>query len=190
LVTLGVIVGLTGGIGAGKSTAAQRFGELGAVLVDVDAVGHTVLEPGGRAHDGVLDVFGTVDRREIGRIVFADRTQLERLTAISHPAINAELAEIVDGIDPDATVVLDMAILAESNLGVGLYTTVLTVEAPIELRIERAVARGMNEVDVRRRLAAQASEEQRRALAHHVIVNDRDEAHLRAQVDDVWTALG
>ena len=189
-----LVVGLTGGIGAGKSTAAQRFAALGATLVDVDALGHLVLQPGGKAHDAVLEAFGTVDRRELGPIVFADPAQLERLTAISHPAINAELAELLAGLDGTAdVVVLDMAILAESDLGrLGPphgYTVVVTVEAPTELRVQRAVARGMAEDDVRRRLASQASEDERRAMADHVIVNDGDEAALHAQVDDVWDAL-
>jgi dephospho-CoA kinase len=189
-----LIVGLTGGIGAGKSTAASRFASLGATLVDVDALGHVVLQPGGKAHDAVLEAFGTVDRRELGPIVFADPAQLDRLTAISHPAINAELVEVLDSLSPAPdVVVLDMAILAESNLGrvdpAHSYSVVVTVEAPIELRVARAVARGMAEDDVRRRLAAQASEEQRRALADHVIVNDGDEAALHRQVDAVWSAL-
>lgn len=185
-----LVIGLTGGIGAGKSTAARRFAELGAVLVDVDAVGHDVLRPGGRAHDDVLATFGTVDRAELGSIVFADPAQLERLTAISHPAINAELADVVAAIpDAGAVVVLDMAILAESILGRGIYTRVVTVEAPVELRVARAVARGMAEADVRRRIANQASEDDRRALADHVIVNDADEHTLHRQVDAVWTAL-
>jgi dephospho-CoA kinase len=184
------IVGLTGGIGAGKSTAAQRFADLGATLIDVDALGHVVLQPGGKAHDAVLDAFGTVDRRELGAIVFADPAQLARLTAISHPAINTELVEVVAGLPPSTErVVLDMAILAESILGQGVYEVVVTVEAPVELRVARAVARGLPEVDVRRRIANQATEEQRRALAAHVIVNDGDEAHLHAQVDAVWVAL-
>lgn len=189
-----LIVGLTGGIGAGKSTASQRFASLGATLIDVDALGHVVLQPGGKAHDAVLDGFGTVDRRELGAIVFADPAQLDRLTAISHPAINAELVELLDGM-PATTevVVLDMAILAESNLGrpdpEHSYSVVVTVEAPIELRVARAVARGMAEEDVRRRLAAQASEDERRAVAHHVIVNDGDEARLHEQVDAVWGHL-
>jgi len=185
-----LIVGLTGGIGAGKSTAARRFASLGATLIDVDALGHVVLQPGGKAHHAVLDAFGTVDRRELGAIVFADPTQLDRLTAISHPAINAELVELLDGMPPATdVVVLDMAILAESNLGRGMYSVVVTVEAPIELRVQRAVARGMAEDDVRRRLANQASEDERRALAQHVIVNDGDEAHLHEQVDAVWRQL-
>jgi dephospho-CoA kinase len=183
-----LVIGLTGGIGAGKSTAARRFEELGAEIVDVDALGHLVLTPGGRAHDAVLDTFGTVDRRSLGAIVFTDPSELQRLTAISHPAINAELAERLAAIDADV-VVLDMAILAESILGRGMYDVVVTVEAPIEQRVARAVARGMDEDEVRRRLAAQASEDERRRLAAHVLVNDGTEDDLRAQVDAVWRAL-
>ena len=183
-----LVVGLTGGIGAGKSTVARMLAAEGAAVIDVDALGHVVLQPGGKAHDAVLDTFGTVDRRELGAIVFADAAALARLTTISHPAINAELVEVLAGVDADV-VVLDMAILAESNLGHGVYEVVVTVEAPIELRVARAVARGMTEVDVRRRLAAQASEVERRQLAQHVLVNDGTEAHLAAQVAQCWTAL-
>jgi dephospho-CoA kinase len=188
-----LVIGLTGGIGAGKSTAAAAFAARGAAIVDVDRLGHVVLEPGGRAHEAVLDAFGTVDRRELGALVFADPDALARLTAISHPAINAELADrlrdLAGELPRNGVVVLDMAILAESNLGAGMYDVVVTVEAPIELRVERAVARGMAEEDVRRRIAAQASEEDRRALASYVLVNDGDEAHLVAQVDACWDEL-
>jgi dephospho-CoA kinase len=188
-----LVVGLTGGIGAGKSTAAAAFASRGAEIVDVDRLGHLVLEPGGRAHDEVLEVFGTVDRRSLGTMVFADPDLLARLTAISHPAINAELGDrlrdLAGELPRDGVVVLDMAILAESNLGKGMYDVVVTVEAPIELRVERAVARGMAEEDVRRRIAAQASEDDRRALAAHVLVNDADEAALAARIDEVWDDL-
>lgn len=183
-----LVIGLTGGIGAGKSTAARRFEALGAEIVDVDALGHLVLLPGGRAHDAVLDAFGTVDRRALGAIVFADPDALSQLTGISHPAINAELAEQLAAIDADV-VVLDMAILAESILGQGLYDVVVTVEAPVEERVARAVVRGMDERDVRRRMANQASEADRRRLARHVLVNDGDEDALHAQVDAVWREL-
>jgi dephospho-CoA kinase len=188
-----LVVGLTGGMGAGKSTAATAFAALGAAIIDVDRLGHVVLEPGGRAHAAVLHAFGTVDRRELGAIVFRDTDALARLTAISHPAINAELADrlrdVAGTLPRDGIVVLDMAILAESNLGKGMYDVVVTVEAPIELRVARAVARGMAEEDVRRRIDAQASEDDRRALAAHVLVNDGDEAALVAQVDACWGAL-
>jgi dephospho-CoA kinase len=183
-----LIVGLTGGIGAGKSTVAGMLSAKGATVIDVDQLGHVVLQPGGKAHDAVLDAFGTVDRRELGAIVFADTAALAQLTAISHPAINAELVEVLADVDADV-VVLDMAILAESNLGQGVYDVVVTVEAPTELRVTRAVARGMTEADVRRRLAAQASEAERRNLAQHVLVNDGTEADLAAQVAQCWMAL-
>jgi dephospho-CoA kinase len=183
-----LVVGLTGGIGAGKSTVAGMLSANGAIVIDVDRLGHVVLEPGGKAHDAVLDTFGTVDRRELGAIVFTDSAALARLTAISHPAINAELVEVLAGIDADV-VVLDMAILAESILGRGVYDVVVTVEAPVELRVARAVARGMTEADVRRRLAAQASEADRRSLARYVLVNDGTETQLAEQVAKCWAAL-
>lgn len=196
-----LIVGLTGGIGAGKSTVARLLAERGAVVIDVDALGHVVLEPGGRAYDQVIEAFGPaivgpdgrIDRAALGRVVFGDPDALARLTAISHPAINAELVEALDQLPNDAIVVLDMAILVESNLGrvdpEHSYQLVVTVEAPVELRVQRAVARGMPEADVRRRLAAQASEDQRRAVAEIVIVNDGSEPDLEARVDEVWKEL-
>src|SRR4051812_183651 len=183
-----LVIGLTGGIGAGKTTVARMLEAKGAAVVDVDRLGHVVLEPGGKAHGAVLDAFGTVDRGELGAVVFANPAALARLTAISHPAINAELIEVVAGIDRDVTV-LDMAILAEGNLGRGVYEVVITVEAPIELRVARATARGMNEADVRRRIAAQASEADRRTVAQHVLVNDGTQTQLAAQVEECWAAL-
>jgi dephospho-CoA kinase len=198
-----LIVGLTGGIGAGKTTVAAELRARGAAVIDVDRLGHVVLEPSGRAHAAVIDAFGRdivdadgrIDRGALGRIVFADPALLDRLTAISHPAINAELVGRIDALEgtDDEIVVLDMAILAESNLGrtdlEHSYTVVITVEAPVELRVQRAVERGMAEPDVRRRMAAQASEAERRALADHVVVNDGNAEQLARQVDQVWRAL-
>jgi dephospho-CoA kinase len=196
-----LIVGLTGGIGAGKSAVAALLAERGAVVIDVDAVGREVLEPGGRAYEGVVAAFGPgildgakrIDRAALARVVFGDPSQLALLTAVSHPAINAELVARLDAIPPDSVVVLDMAILAESNLGrmdkEHSYTFVVTVEAPLEVRVERAVRRGMDADDARRRANAQASGEQRRALADVVIVNDGDLAGVSAQVDRLWDQL-
>lgn len=187
-----LVVGLTGGIGAGKSTVARLLAARGAAIVDVDALGHVVLQPGGRAHDAVLEAFGTVDRPSLAKVVFGDADALARLTAISHPAINEELVAVLDSIDAEV-VVLDMAVLYESDLGrlppPHGYTVVIAVEAPAELRVARAVARGMDEEQVRRRLAAQASESARREIADHVIVNDGDERALEEAVDAVWRAL-
>lgn len=196
-----LIVGLTGGIGSGKSTVSGMLAERGAQVVDVDALGRLVIAPGGRAEaavraefgSDVVDVDGHVDRAALARAVFGQPAQLARLTAISHPAINAELADRLDESPPDAIVVLDMAILVESSLGRGdpahSYTKVIVVEAPTEVRVQRAVARGMAEADVRARIASQASDQERRAAADAVVVNDGDMEVLSARVGDLWTTV-
>jgi dephospho-CoA kinase len=196
-----LIVGLTGGIGAGKSEVAGLLAERGAVVIDVDAIGREVLEPGGRAYEAVVAAFGPeivdrddrIDRAALARVAFGDPAQLAALTALSHPAINAELVARLDGLPGDSIVILDMAILAESDLGrpdpAHSYQFVVTVEAPLEMRVERAVRRGMDADDARRRAGAQASEEQRRAVADAVIVNDTDLSGVALQVDRLWQEL-
>jgi dephospho-CoA kinase len=195
------IAGLTGGIGAGKTAVAGLLAERGAIVIDVDAIGREVLEPSGRAYGavvaafgaGILDQAGHIDRAALARVVFGDPAQLAVLTAISHPAINAELIARLDALPADSVVVLDMAILAESNLGRSdpehSYQFVITVEAPVELRVERAVRRGMGADEVRRRMKAQASEEERRAVADVVVVNDADLAAVKTRVDEVWADM-
>lgn len=195
-----LIVGLTGGIGAGKSTVARALADHGAQVIDMDGLGHLVLEPGGRAYDALIETFGTdiladdatISRPALGGKVFGDPDALARLNAISHPAINAELADLLRASTSEI-VVLDMAILVESRLGrldpPWGYTVVITVEAPVELRVRRAVERGMDEADARRRVERQASEDERRSVADWVITNDTDEAALSVQVDDCWTWL-
>jgi dephospho-CoA kinase len=165
-----LIVGLTGGIGSGKSTVARLLADRGAVIVDVDAVGRAVIAQGGRAEAGVLAEFGSaivaadgsIDRPSLGHVVFEHPEQLARLNAISHPAINAELTDRIGSLADDSIVVYDMAILVESNLGrehpTHRYTRGVVVEAPLKLRIERAVGRGMDEADARSRAAAQATD--------------------------------
>ncbi|MEO5899817.1 MAG: dephospho-CoA kinase [Ilumatobacteraceae bacterium] len=196
-----LIVGLTGGIGSGKSTVAGLLADRGAVVVDVDAVGRAVIAPGGRAESGVVAEFGSaivaadgsIDRPSLARVVFAHPDGLARLNAISHPAINAELTDRIGTLAGDSIVVYDMAILVESNLGrddpAHRYTHVVVVEAPLELRIERAVGRGMDEADARSRAAAQATDEQRRAVADLVLHNDADLTTLDVQVGRAWTTI-
>ena len=196
-----LIVGLTGGIGSGKSTVAGLLAAKGATVIDVDGLGRAVIAPGGRAVPAVIDAFGPsvagpdghVDRAALARVVFGDADALARLTAISHPAINAELAERLDELPHDSIVVLDMAILVESSLGRGeprhSYSHVVVVEAPEEVRVRRAVERGMAEDDVRARLAVQATDEQRRVVADAIVVNDADLAALASRVDLLWEEM-
>ena len=198
-----MVVGLCGGIGAGKTTVAGLLAEWGAVVIDVDGIGRQVL---GRdeVRDAVAAEFGTrvlaadgaMDRVALARVVFADHERLRALEAISHPAINREVAAQLDDISsasPDAVVVLDMAVLVESDLGRlpdgGGYSIVVVVEAAADLRIERLATRGFSGDEARDRMARQASDKERRAAADHVVVNDSDLTALTAQVDNLWAAL-
>ena len=199
-----LVVGLTGGIGAGKSTAAARFAELGAAVIDVDGVGRDVLAPGGGAEQGVVDAFGPgitddhghIDRAKVAAEVFGRPDRLEALEAISHPAINAELdmqlQEMAEGGEVQV-VVLDMAVLTESKLGQlesgRGYTQVVVVEAPEEVRLPRLLERGLTEDQARARMASQASDTQRRAIADYVIVNDGTPEELADAVDRIWAEL-
>ena len=199
-----LVVGLTGGIGAGKSTAAARFGELGATVIDVDAIGRAVIAPGGRAEQGVIGAFGSgilddnghIDRAKVAAEVFDRPDRLAALEAVSHPAINAELDlrfhELAESGEVQV-VVLDMAVLVESRLGQlesgRGYTEVVVVEAPEEVRLPRLVERGLSEEQARARMASQATDDQRRAVADYVVVNDGTPEELSAAVDEVWAEL-
>ena len=192
------VTGLCGGIGAGKSTVAELFAEHGAHIIDVDLLGRLVIEPDGRAYDGVVELFGpgvlaedgSIDRGKLASIVFADPADLARLESVSHPAINAELDARLD--DAAAAghdwVVLDMAILVESSLGKNLasgrgYDRVVVVEAPVEERVRRLVeTRGMDADDAAARIASQTDDATRRAVADVVLTNDDDLDALRAAV--------
>jgi dephospho-CoA kinase len=196
-----LVVGLTGGIGAGKSTVARLLAERGAVVIDMDAIGREVIAPGGRAESRVIKEFGdaivaadgSIDRALLAGIVFGDAGALDRLTSISHPAMNDELLDRLRALSPDAVVVLDLAVLVESQLGrfdppYG-YSYVVTVEADADLRVDRAVARGTSRDDVRRRIARQATDRDRRAVADFVITNDGTPEALSAQVGAFWDVV-
>ena len=199
-----LVVGLTGGIGAGKSTAAARFAELGAAVIDVDAIGRDVLAPGGRAEQGVIDAFGPgitddrghIDRAKVAAEVFGRPDRLAALEAVSHPAINAELdmqlQEMGEGGEVQVAV-LDMAVLTESRLGQlesgRGYTKVVVVEAPEEVRLPRLLERGLTKEQARSRMDSQATDAQRRAIADHVIVNAGTPEELADAVDQIWAEL-
>ncbi len=196
-----LVIGLTGGIGAGKSTVARAFARRGATVIDVDGLGREVLEPAGAAYRGVVEAFGSgvlaadgsIDRAALAAEVFAGEAgRLAELEAISHPAINDALVGRLATEDAPV-VVLDMAVLVESRLGrIGgdrVYHRVVVVEAPADVRLARLAARGMSAEDARARLDAQASDAERRALADLVIVNDGDLAQLDAAITTFWPTI-
>lgn len=187
-------IGLTGGIGSGKSTAAGRFAELGALVIDADALAREVVEPGTEGlaavvaefGEQVLDGDGRLDRPALARVVFGDDAARGRLNAILHPRIRARAVELIAAAPPGTVVVQDVPLLVETGQA-GAYDLVVVVEAPEQLRLQRlAQDRGMAADEARARMASQATDEQRRAVADAVLVNDRTPDDLRAKVDALW----
>lgn len=193
-----LLVGLTGGIGAGKSTVAELLAARGAVIIDADQVARAVVDPGQPALDklverfgeGILDADGRLDRGALAKLVFGDDEARRDLEAITHPAINDEFSRRVVEAPTDAVVVLDVPLLAESEQARKRpYQTVIVVEAPRDVRLERLEARGVDRADAEARMAAQAGDEERRKIATHVVDNARDRADLERQIDEVWADL-
>jgi dephospho-CoA kinase len=193
-----LLVGLTGGIGSGKSTVAELLARRGAVVVDADAVARAVVEPGTpalaalveRFGAGILAADGSLDRAALAAVAFADEASRSDLEAITHPAINEEFRQRMLAAPRGAVVVCDVPLLAESQQAQARgYAAVVVVEAPLEVRLVRLEARGVARDDATRRIAAQATDAERRALATHLIDNSGDRAHLEQQVDELWTDL-
>ncbi len=189
-----VRVGLTGGIGAGKSTVSARLAAWGAVVVDADRLAREVVEPGSEGLAAVVDRFGpgiltddgALDRPALGRIVFADAEARRALEAITHPRIAARTTELFDGAAPDAVVVHDVPLLVEKRMGPA-YHLVVVVGAHEDIRADRLRAtRGMSEDEARARIGAQATDAERRAAADVWLDNDSTHDALVASVDDLW----
>ena len=187
-------VGLTGGIGSGKSTVSAQLAALGAVVVDADAVAREVVEPGTpalaavveRFGPGILTADGRLDRPALGRVVFGDSGALADLEAITHPAIWSRTAELVAAARPDAVVVHDMPLIVEKGMA-AQYHLVVVVGTSEEVRVRRLVdQRGMPEADARARLASQASDEQRRDVADVWLDNEATTEALRVAVLRLW----
>lgn len=191
-----IVVGLTGGIGAGKSTVSKLLAERGAAIVDADQIARDLQEPGSPVLDRMADRFGahiinddgSLDRGAVAAIVFSDKEALKDLNEIVHPAMQTEIQAQIDAhVGTDRLVVLDFPLLGE-NPRKGLAATIV-VDIPYDLAVERAVDRGMDEADVRNRIDSQISREQRRAAATHVIDNSGDLDALTRQVDNLWPVL-
>ncbi|EST33812.1 dephospho-CoA kinase [Streptomycetaceae bacterium MP113-05] len=190
-------VGLTGGIGAGKSAVSQLLASYGAVIVDADLVAREVVGPGTPGLDAVVAEFGadvlagdgTLDRPKLGAIVFADDGRREALNALVHPLVAARSAEIEAAAGTDAVVVHDVPLLVENGLA-PLYDSVVVVDASPQTQLDRLVRlRGMAEADARARMAAQAARGDRLAVADVVIDNDGPPERLEPQVRRLWEDL-
>lgn len=187
-------IGLTGGIGAGKSTVARELERLGAVVIDADALAREVVAPGtaglravaAEFGDGVLAPDGTLDRAALSRVVFADPHARARLEAITHPLIAVETARRLTDLPEDAVVVHDVPLIVEKGLA-GDYDLVVVVGADEEVRLDRLVRdRGMSRQDALARIRAQATDEERRAVADVWLDNSGTPEELLAQVRELW----
>ena len=190
-------VGLTGGIGAGKSEVSRLLVECGAVLVDADRIAREVVAPGTPGLASIVEAFGTgvlaadgsLDRPRLGSIVFSDKERLAVLNSIVHPLVGARSGELESAAAEDAVVVHDVPLLAENGLA-PLYDLVVVVDTAPETQLDRLVRlRGMTEEDARARMAVQATREKRLAVADIVIDNNVPLENLRRRVRDVWADL-
>ena len=187
-------VGLTGGIASGKSTVSAMLAELGAVIIDADALAREVVAKGTPGLDAVVAEFGEellgpdgeLDRAAMGRLVFADESARKRLEAIVHPLVFERIVELEEGAADDAVVVHDIPLLAESGRA-DTFDAVVVVDAPPEVQIERMVRdRGWTREEAESRIRAQASRADRLAIATHVIENTGTREDLRERVAEVF----
>ena len=196
-----LVVGLTGGIGSGKSALAAELAALGVPIIDADAVARRCVARGtpglaaivARFGDGMLDEAGSLDRSALAALVFADPAARRDLEAITHPCIRAgieaDLTALRSGVEPPALAVVEHPLLVETG-GHDRVDRVVVIEAPLDLRIARLVSgRGMSEADARDRIAAQADDATRRAVADHVVTNDGDRSALAERAAQLLAVL-
>lgn len=196
---MALFVGLTGGIGSGKTTVCAMLAYRGAVIVDADEITREIQRPGTDAFAEIVDAFGddvvaedgTLDRKKIASVVFAEPERLQQLEAITHPRVGAGIAERVEELrNTDGVVILDIPLLGASKSGSERFAdAVIVVTASEPTRIERLVARGMSEEDARSRIRAQITDSERLKMADHVLDNDGDISKLETQVDELWGRL-
>jgi dephospho-CoA kinase len=191
-----LMVGLTGGIGAGKSTVAARLAERGALVIDADAIAREVVEPGMPALAKLVERFGpeilrpdgSLDRPKLAELAFVDDETRKELEAITHPAIGELFLARVAAAPPGSVVIHDVPLLVESKRGFE-YAAVIVVEAPLGVRLDRLEARGVPRDDARRRIELQASDEDRRKVATWIVDNSGDLDAIDRQIADIWTDL-
>ena len=192
------LIGLTGGVGSGKSTVAEMFRELGAEVLDADEAAHAAYEPGSPGFDAVVKEFGQgyvrdgrIDRQKLGQLVFNDPDARRRLNSIVHPLVREWMVKrTAEAADRDVPIVIqDVPLLFENSLE-HLFNSIVLVYAPEEVQLERVInGRGVDAARARAMIAAQMSIEKKRELAHHVIDNSGSIDATRARVDQLWPIL-
>jgi dephospho-CoA kinase len=189
------VIALTGGIGCGKSLAAQYFAELGALVIDADQLARAAIERGSAGFDEVVTLFGdsilkdgNIDRRALGELIFKDPKAKVALENIIHPFVRKEFEEAVASLKGDQVLVYEIPLLFETNAH-ERFDLVITVESEMENRIARLRGRGMHISEIEGRIAAQATREQRIGIADFLIENDGTEDELLRQVENIWDSL-
>jgi len=190
-----LIVALTGGIGSGKSLAAQYFSELGARVVDADQLARVAIERGSEGFDEVSLRFGEaimrngdIDRKALGEIIFADPKAKVDLEEIIHPRVRELFADVVADLKPDEILIYEIPLLVETGAAAN-FDLIVTIEADLEMRKDRLRKRGMFISEIEKRIAQQASREDREAIADFVLINDGDEDALLRAVENLWEEL-
>lgn len=189
------VIGLTGGIGCGKSLAAQYFAELGALVIDADQLARAALERGSSGFDEAVTIFGDsilkngeIDRRALGEIIFKDKQAKAQLEAIVHPWVRKEFEAAVQSLKEDEVLVYEIPLLVETGAQ-DRFDLVITVESLMQLRIDRLRARGLHISEIESRIAAQATPEQRAAIADFLIENNGTEDELLRKVENIWDSI-
>ncbi|MEY3101268.1 MAG: hypothetical protein RL435_414 [Actinomycetota bacterium] len=188
-----LVIALTGGIGAGKSSAGSLLARLGAIHISADQLAREVLERGEEGYNQVLAHFGdqilvngAIDRKLLAEIVFRDSDKRSELEKITHPLIQQRFKQIRNSLPPDSVVVYEIPLLAESADRISDFDLILTIETEAEVRISRMAERGFDRQHVQDRMASQTSDANRRAIAHHVIENNGDRDALLRSLEQWW----
>jgi dephospho-CoA kinase len=190
-----LIVALTGGIGSGKTMVGEIFAELGALVVDSDQLAREVVERGSKGFDLIVSEFGDailkngdLDRAALASLIFKDPKKRARLEEITHPLIRQSFAKIVSSAGSDSIIINQIPLLVESKHDYK-FDHIITISAPEKIRTERLIKRGLTLTQIEQRMKAQATDTQREVISDIVIVNDKSEQELLAQVEKVWESL-
>ena len=190
-----LVVGLTGGIGSGKSLAAQFFAELGALVIDADQLARDAIERGSDGFDELIATFGDsilsnglVDRRALGELVFRDAEAKKKLEGIIHPIVRREFEEAVQSLEQDQILIYEIPLLFETK-AMERFDYIVTVEADMQLRKDRLLKKGLRNSEIESRIAAQASREERESIADQVFENNGSEDELLRSVENLWELL-